>query len=350
MVSAIISSATERTLRRSIGVACKGRRLLALGLAAAPVCSAYAQGAPVSSPIDFARRASDLKPGQWVWASEVSPKGPVLVYADLSRQLATVYRNGVRIAVTTISSGKPGHETPTGVFTILQKDVHHRSAKYNNAPMPYQQRLTWGGVALHAGGLPGYPESHGCVHLPFEFSKRLFATTEMGGTVVVGGRAGQISTEAEAGVLAPTLPGGQSARHRPLAANEPYRWQPELSPAGPVSIIVSRVDQRVIVLRNGIEIGRARASISDQQSNVHVYTYMGEIGGERRWMVVGVSRGRTSAPVKPWQSEGIDIPPQFLADVRSILTPGASLLITKSRVLPSNSGRQITVLASSDRQ
>lgn len=54
---------------------------------------------------------------------------------------------------------------------ILQKDAKHRSSTYNNAPMPYQQRLTWDGVALHAGGLPGYPESHGCVHLPFEFSR-----------------------------------------------------------------------------------------------------------------------------------------------------------------------------------
>ena len=69
--------------------------------------------------------------------------GPILVYVDLDRQIATVYRNGIRIGVTTISSGKPGYDTPTGVFTILEKNVVHHSSKYNNASMPYQQRLTW---------------------------------------------------------------------------------------------------------------------------------------------------------------------------------------------------------------
>ncbi|MEQ7873517.1 L,D-transpeptidase family protein [Sphingomonas sp. ASV193] len=326
----------------------KKSRLLfaALGLLAA---SAHSQGYTVSSPIEFARKAATLKPGQWVWAPEVSPNGPVLVYADLSRQIATVYRNGVRIAVTTISSGKPGHETPTGVFTILEKDAKHHSSTYNNAAMPYQQRLTWGGVALHAGGLPGYPESHGCVHLPFEFSKRLFATTSMGGTVIVGGAAGEVSTEPEAGVLAPHMPSGARAERRLLADGETFRWQPHLSPSGPVSIIVSRLDKRVIVLRNGIEIGRSRAEIADQKSDIHVYTYIGEVGGERRWMVAGVARGQAAPPVKPWLAEGIDIPPAFLANVRSILTPGASMLVTRSRVLPSTSGRQMTVLDSGPR-
>ncbi len=73
------------------------------------------------------------------------------------------YRNGVRIAVSTCSTGKKGHETPTGVFTILEKDKDHHSSTYNNAPMPNMNRLTWSGVALHAGNLPGYPASHGCV-------------------------------------------------------------------------------------------------------------------------------------------------------------------------------------------
>src|SRR5690242_21219439 len=116
-----------------------------------------AQGAPKSAQLELAKQADTLKPGQWVWKPDIAPKGPILVYVDLTRQLATVYRNGVRIGVSTISSGRPGYETPTGVFTILEKNVEHKSLKYNDAPMPYQQRLTWGGVALHAGGLPGYP-------------------------------------------------------------------------------------------------------------------------------------------------------------------------------------------------
>lgn len=346
MVNAIISSAIGWALRPAIAVARKGRWLLALALAAAPVCSVYAQGAPVSSPIEFARRASDLKPGQWVWASEVSPSGPVLVYVDLSRQVAAVYRNGVRIAVTTVSSGKPGHETPTGVFTILQKDVNHRSSTYNNAPMPYQQRLTWGGVALHAGGLPGYPESHGCVHLPMAFAKQLFATTAMGGTVVVSGNAGQVSLASDTGVIAPVLPTGTNAVRSLLRPDEPFRWRPEAAPNGPLSIIVSRLDERVIVLRNGVEIGRARALVADKSSDIHVYTYIGEVDGERRWMVASSGRQKSGQPVRPWALEGIDVPLAFLAAVRGELKPGATMLVTKSRVLPSNSGRQLTVLAS----
>ena len=86
--------------------------------------------------------ADHLKPGEWVWAPAVAPAGPVQIYVDLSRQLATIYRNGVRIGVTTVSSGKPGYTTPTGVFTILQKDAKHRSKKYNDAPMPFHERLT----------------------------------------------------------------------------------------------------------------------------------------------------------------------------------------------------------------
>ena len=83
---------------------------------------------------------------------------------SVTEQRAYVYRNGILIAATTVSTGRPGHVTPTGVFTVLQKQKEHRSTIYDGAPMPYMERLTWGGVALHAGGLPGYPESHGCIH------------------------------------------------------------------------------------------------------------------------------------------------------------------------------------------
>ena len=77
------------------------------------------------------------------------------------------------------------HTTPAGVFIILQKDQHHHSSTYNNAPMPYMERLTWNGVALHAGNLPGYPASHGCIRLPLEFAKLLFTVTTLGTPVIV---------------------------------------------------------------------------------------------------------------------------------------------------------------------
>ena len=134
--------------------------------------TATGQGAKSSAQLQLAKQAEQLNPGEWVWAPQIAPAGPMLVYVDLGRQRATVYRNRVRIAVSTISSGKDGYETPTGVFTILEKDKDHRSRTYDNAPMPYQQRLTWMGVALHAGNLPGFPASHGCVRLPMEFAKK----------------------------------------------------------------------------------------------------------------------------------------------------------------------------------
>ena len=96
-----------------------------------------------------------------------------------------VYRDGIRIAVSTISSGKAGKETPTGTFPILQKAVKWNSNRYNNAPMPYMQRLTWDGIALHAGALPGYPASHGCVRMPLAFARLLYTQTGSATTVVV---------------------------------------------------------------------------------------------------------------------------------------------------------------------
>ena len=85
----------------------------------------------------------------------------------------------------TVSTGSDGHETPVGDFTILEKQVFHRSNLYSDAPMPYMQRLTWDGIALHAGQLPGYPASHGCIRLPKAFARQLFDLTSMGGAVSV---------------------------------------------------------------------------------------------------------------------------------------------------------------------
>lgn len=96
-----------------------------------------------------------------------------------------VYRDGALIAATAISTGSLGRETPTGVFTILEKKVMHRSTTYDDAPMPYMQRLTSKGIAIHAGDLPGYPASHGCIRLPNEFAKLLYGVTEIGTQVMI---------------------------------------------------------------------------------------------------------------------------------------------------------------------
>jgi hypothetical protein len=133
--------------------------------------------------------ADGLAPGEFEWTPEVSPSGPMVIVVSIPEQRAHVYRNGVRIGLSTISTGKPGHETPAGVFTILQKKRMHRSNLYNDAPMPFMQRLTWDGIALHAGRIPGEPASHGCVRLPLAFAEILFEATERDMTVVIADEA-----------------------------------------------------------------------------------------------------------------------------------------------------------------
>lgn len=126
-----------------------------------------------------------LRPGAYIWEPSLVPDGPMHVVVNLHTQHAYVYRDGVRIGAATVSSGKPGYRTPAGVFRILQKDRDHRSKKYGNLPMPYTMRVTWSGVALHAGGVPGYPSSHGCVHLPRGFARALFREVSLGTQVVM---------------------------------------------------------------------------------------------------------------------------------------------------------------------
>lgn len=317
-------------------------------LAATAAQPAFASGTRVNSQYQLAREAGQLSPGEWVWAEKLAPKGPVLVYVDLDRQLATVYRAGIRIAVSTISSGKPGFETPRGVFTILEKDADHRSRTYDNAPMPFQQRLTWMGVALHAGNLPGYPASHGCVRMPMEFSKLLFRTTTLGGTVVIAGKHGAPVKREAAGVLAPTSLEGFGSIALPLGDKQEFSWQPQLSPSGPTSIIISTTDQRIVVLRNGIEIGRARASVEQDSSESQVLTLAGKPGRKAKWIQVGVQdvAPEDAAIISTQGVQAMQLPAEFVTHMRSVMTPGTTVLVTQASVSGDTTGVQTTVLAS----
>ena len=313
-------------------------------VAALPLSTLAAQGAPKSAALQLAKEAEKLKPGQWVWKPQIAPKGPILVYVDLGRQLATVYRNGIRIGVSTISSGRPGYETPTGVFTILEKNKEHISRKYNDAPMPYQQRLTWGGVALHAGGLPGYPESHGCVHLPMEFSKLLFAAMPLGGTVIIAGGHEDPIKRPPAGVLAPALAGVTPPAATPLTPEGTFTWNPGASPGGPVSIIISTGDQQVVVLRNGVEIGRAHADVQQETTEPQVMTLAA--GKDKQWIQVGVG-DLTGAPAEIISTERVEqmhLPAAFVANMRSVITAGTTVLVTQASVSGGSTGKQTTIL------
>lgn len=202
-------------------------------------------------------------PTSFTWNPELSTSGPVVVIVDLKTQRAAVYRNGVQIGACIVSTGMPGHETPTGVFHILEKDADHHSSIYNNASMPFSERLTWGGVALHAGSLPGYPSSHGCIHLPYEFSKKLFEVTSVGGTVII---SNDISHDAV------------TKEHRIQFTGEhpsDVALTPHKSPQGPVSIMFSSHDNQLLVVRNGVVIGSGRAQLKMFAQKPHgTYTYV----------------------------------------------------------------------------
>lgn len=136
---------------------------------------------PASPP-----RCDEVLPGRRAPAAKAWATGDdVRVLVSLPQQKAWVFRGAQLVAVSAVSTGRRGHETPVGRFPILQKQVHHRSNRYSNAPMPYMQRLTHYGIALHGGALPGYPASHGCIRLPHSFARRLYGLTGPGTRVTV---------------------------------------------------------------------------------------------------------------------------------------------------------------------
>jgi hypothetical protein len=271
----------------------------------------------------------ELKAGEYIWHPEVSPAGPVVVIVSLPKQQMYVYRNGVRIARSTVSSGTKSHKTPTGMFTILQKKVDHESNLYKGAKMPHMQRLTWTGIAMHAGNLPGYPASHGCVRLPVEFAAKLYSVTDNGTSVIITDDKFAPGDTAQPGQLLSSTTGSSTRR---LALSESqFEWHPEKSPTGPVSIILSIRDHEDYVYRDGVEIGRAAMSTTGLQEKLgsHVYSALNKFDsdGEREW-ISAASFGPGRAPNPKQLSQHMTVAPDFLADTRTIVSPGTTLIIT----------------------
>ena len=128
----------------------------------------------------------ELKPGHYVWRSVPGATGPERVVISLSDQLAYLYRGDTLVAAASISTGVEGRNTPTGIFSVLDKKPFYRSKKYDNAPMPWMQRIDQYGIALHGGYNPGEPASHGCIRLPSAFAKKLYSVTDLGTPVIIG--------------------------------------------------------------------------------------------------------------------------------------------------------------------
>lgn len=272
----------------------------------------------------------------FTWTPEVAPQGPVLIVIGLDEQRAVVYRNGVRIGSSPVSTGKAGHETPTGVFNILQKRREHYSNLYNNAPMPFMQRLTWDGIALHAGHLPGYPASHGCVRLPYAFSEALFGITERGMTVVV-------AQQLESPSVATRTPFGSGAPADDGAALDGWTWQPARAPSGPVTMVLSTADQALVVMRGGVEIGRGRVRVDDAGLGTQAYAVLEGTAGQGsrlapgqpalNWMRIPVrmegGRDTAGGDMQAAVEAGrVHVDPGFAIQVHGVLAPGSTLLVT----------------------
>jgi len=153
-----------------------------------PEAQMAAMDAATQARIDMAEAFGDkvLKPGQYVWRDVPDDAGPERVVVSLSDQMAYLYRGNTLMAATTISSGREDKPTPTGIFSVLNKTPMYRSKKYDNAPMPYAEFFEPHGIALHAGFVGNEPNSHGCVHLPTAFAKKLYAITDVGTPVIIG--------------------------------------------------------------------------------------------------------------------------------------------------------------------
>ncbi len=294
----------------------------------------------LGAPADAKRFVSDrkLQPGEFVWQPEASPSGPVVVIASLPEQLIHVYRNGIEIGLSTCSTGKPGHRTPTGVFTILEKERKHVSSIYKGAQMPNMERLTWGGIALHAGNLPGYPASHGCIRLPLQFSALLYGVTHLGTVVIIADERTQPASVVHPGLLLPKVAEvearaladdvGKRKAHGPWDATVQY----------PVSsVVISRADGMAHVTRDGMLQGSYPVRILERAKplGTHVYCLVGPAADRSglAWLSFGLGKSRHDAHIVNWHSDAAMRRVEFYDQKRAMriaetFHPGTTLLLT----------------------
>lgn len=258
------------------------------------------------------------------------PKGPLQIVVSIARQHVTLYSNGVRVAQSPVSTGVAGHATPTGVFSVIQKDRYHHSNIYSNAPMPFMQRITWSGIAMHEGPLPGHPASHGCIRLTHDFATRLWVATKVGARVIVarddvvpvgfaharlfmpkpkpadsslavvvqGSETAEPATVGEPATL-PRAAAGTSELRKPPETSDPLKPSPPTNygaadqPAkrsGQLAIFVSRKEKKIFVRQGFAPLFDMPVTIDnpDQPLGTHVFTAMEvtENGAGMRWNAV----------------------------------------------------------------
>ena len=286
----------------------------------------YQQGHKKSDSIEKARSKNAAKE-----TSKDAAKGPLLLIISIADQRISLYDSGALIARSAVSTGVRNHPTPLGVFSVISKSRWHRSNIYSGAPMPYMQRITWSGIALHAGDLPGYPASHGCIRLPEHFAARLWGLSKTGARVIVAR-----DEVAPVAIAHPRLPVPPKPQNKPadamvaaapsekieLVANveiagkvgdgmkeigaikpappeDIVQAMPRPQRQGPVQVFVSRKQGKVFVRQDFKPIFEAPVTIAepDRPLGTHVFTAMRiqEDGAAMQWTVMTIPSGYARA-------------------------------------------------------
>ena len=309
------------------------------------------------------------------------PKGPLQIIISIEDQRISLYDNGVLIAHSSVSTGVPGHPTPLGVFSVISKERWHRSNIYSAAPMPYMQRITWSGIALHAGVLPGYPASHGCIRLTDNFATRLWHLTKRGTRVIIArdsvrpfeitnphlfvskstlsdSRESQIATAATGGITAAATAsisdvGVQEANSLPVPKSN--AGGAALQKARPISVFVSRKLGKLLVRQDFTPLFDVPVKIQNPEEPLGTHLFMAS-QNERlaiRWTVVSMpeefsrspgdrqkshkermERTIATAPAVPPTDKAnaalnrIEIPQDAFERISDLITPGSSLIVS----------------------
>ncbi len=311
-----------------------------------------------------------------------APNGSLQIIISIADQRISVYDNGALIARSSVSTGIPDHPTPLGVFSVISKQRWHRSNIYSAAPMPYMQRITWSGIALHAGVLPGHPASHGCIRLKNDFAIRLWHLTKRSTRVIIApddirpieiahphlfvskpkvasgspeSRAAIADNAATTTAVAhpPSTPNADTQQVTDLQAPGSMRAAVAPRKVAPVSVFVSRKSSKLFVRQGFTPLFDIPVRIQDPEQSLgtHVFTVMGFQNEDEtlRWTVVSIlekspptpskrpARGKqivettppVSSPDKANEAlDRIEIPQDVVERITELLTPGSSLIVS----------------------
>jgi hypothetical protein len=306
-----------------------------------------------------------------------APKGPLQIIISIADQRVSLYDNGTLVARSSVSTGVRRHPTPLGIFSVIEKERWHRSNIYSGAPMPYMQRITWSGIALHAGILPGYPASHGCIRLTNDFAIRLWHLTKRGARVIIARQDVApveitnphlfISKPKTAFAVADNSNKTATATQAPLVSNVAMQETAESQAAGstpsgaapqkvvPISVFVSRKLSRLFVRQGFTSLFDVPVEIQNPEEplGTHVFTVMESQneGSAVRWNVVSIPEqsmspnsnkerkapqqqvveGASPAPLSDKANAALDrieIPQDTVEHISELLTAGSSLIIS----------------------